>query len=308
MTHTVVGLFDSRSSAGAATIELVERGFLRENIDVSNRRLSSGSDASTQITVTETNVGESIGNFFNSLFGSDKKTARNYTNAASNADAIITVHVDSPERAMEAAAILDRHGAIDVDAHAAQSNQPPRNFEGQSNQPQQQFSPQPYNQQNLAAVNDAPITQSAADYQPQNQTSIPIIEEQLEVGKQIVQREGARVRSRIIEKPVEANLRLREEHIIVNRRPVDREATDADLTNFREGELVITEHAEIPVVGKQARVVEEIVIGKNVSEHVETVHETVRRNEVEVEEVNPNVNDNSSPAVENDIGRRGATS
>ncbi|MDQ3801952.1 MAG: hypothetical protein M3384_21215, partial [Acidobacteriota bacterium] len=101
MTHTVVGLFDSRSNAGAATIELVERGFLRENIDVSNRRLNEGGggggDASTQITVTETNVGESISNFFNSLFGSDKKTAKNYTNAAGNADAIITVHVDSPE-------------------------------------------------------------------------------------------------------------------------------------------------------------------------------------------------------------------
>ncbi|MDQ3799689.1 MAG: YsnF/AvaK domain-containing protein, partial [Acidobacteriota bacterium] len=256
--------------------------------------------------------GESISNFFNSLFGSDQKTAKNYANAASNADAIITVHVDSPERALEAAAILDRHGAIDVDAYAAQSNQPPQNFEGQYNQQQQQqLNQQPYNPQNLAAVNDAATpaatAQNAADYQLQNQTSIPIIEEQLEVGKQIVQREGARIRSRIIEKPVEANLRLREEHIVVNRRPVNREVTDADLTNFREGELVITEHAEVPVVGKQARVVEEIVIGKNVTEHVETVHETVRRNEVEVEQVNPNANNNSD-AVGNDLGSRGATS
>lgn len=309
MTHTVVGLFDSRSSAGAATIELVERGFLRENIDVSNRRLNEGGgDASTQITVTETNVGESISNFFNSLFGSDKKTAKNYASAAGNADAIITVHVDSPERAMEAAAILDRHGAIDVDAHAAQSDQSPQNFEGQYNQPQQQITQTPYSQQNLAAFNDAATTQNAADFQQQNQTSLPIIEEQLEVGKQIVRREGARIRSRIIEKPVEANLRLREEHVIINRRPVNREVTDADLTNFREGELVITEHAEIPVVGKQARVVEEIVIGKNVTEHVETVRETVRCNEVEVEKVNPDVNDNSNAAAGNDIGTRGATS
>src|SRR5215213_9201766 len=120
MTHTVVGLFDNRSSAGAAKIELIEKGFLRENIDVSNRRLS---DNQAQIVVTETGVGESISNFFNSLFGSDKQTARNHTNAAQDADAIISVEVDSPERAMEAAAILDRHGAIDVDAHAARYNQ-----------------------------------------------------------------------------------------------------------------------------------------------------------------------------------------
>lgn len=300
MTHTVVGLFDSRSNAGAATVELVERGFLRENIDVSNPRLGETGGASTKITVSETNVGESISNFFNSLFGSDKKTAKNYANAASKADAIITVHVDSPERALEAAAILDRHGAIDIDAHAEQSNQ--QNLGGQYNQPH-------YNQQNLAAVNDTTAmppaaAQNAGNYQ-QNQTSIPVIEEQLEVGKQIVQREAARIRSRIIEKPVEANLRLREEHIIVNRQPVNREVTDADLTNFREGELVITEHAEIPVIGKQARVVEEIVIGKNVTEHVETVHETVRRNEVEVEEIKPGVSDNNPDG--SDITTRGAT-
>lgn len=304
MTHTVVGLFNNRSNAGAATVELVQKGFLRENIDVSNRRVG---DNSTQVTVTETGVGESIGNFFNSLFGGDKQTARNYANAASDADAIITVHVDSPERAMEAAEILDRHGAIDVDAASAQYNQ-----QQQPNYNQQNLAAQ-YNQQNLGAqyneqnFDDMPTApaQNAVNNQTVNNpnaTTIPIIEEQLQVGKQIVERQGARLRSRIIEKPVETNLRLREEHIIVDRRPVNREVTDADLANFREGELVITEHAEVPVVGKQARVVEEIVIGKNVTEHVETVHETVRRSEVEVEEIQTDINN------ADDINTRGATS
>lgn len=288
MIHTVVGLFDNRSNAGAATQELIQKGFLRENIDVSNRQISDAA-TSTQIAVTETGVSESIGNFFNSLFGGDKKTARNYTTAAGDADAIITVQVDSLERAREAAEILDRHGAIDVDGRSSQHDQ---NLQ--------------QNQQNLAAAPNAPQTaQNAADIHNaaniQNETAIPVIEEQLQVGKQIVQREGARIRSRIIEKPVEANLRLREEHIVVNRRSVNRDVTNADLANFREGELVITEHAEIPVVGKQARVVEEILIGKNVTEHVETVHETIRRNEVEVEKVNTDVTD------ADDINTRGAT-
>lgn len=288
MIHTVVGLFDNRSNAGAATQELIQKGFLRENIDVSNRQISDAA-TSTQIAVTETGVSESIGNFFNSLFGGDKKTARNYTTAAGDADAIITVQVDSLERAREAAEILDRHGAIDVDGRSSQHDQ---NLQ--------------QNQQNLAAAPNAPQTaQNAADIHNaaniQNETAIPVIEEQLQVGKQIVQREGARIRSRIVEKPVEANLRLREEHIVVNRRSVNRDVTNADLANFREGELVITEHAEIPVVGKQARVVEEILIGKNVTEHVETVHETIRRNEVEVEKVNTDVTD------ADDINTRGAT-
>jgi uncharacterized protein (TIGR02271 family) len=280
MTHTVVGLFNNRSSAGAATQELIQKGFMREHIDVSNRRLSD-TGTSTQITVTETGVSESIGNFFSSLFGSDKKTARNYTNAAGDADAIISVQVDSVERALEAAEILDRHGAIDVDAHDVQHNQ--------QNYSQQNYNQQNYNQQNLADLSGTPGMPATNTLNNQTETAIPVIEEQLQVGKQIVEREGARLRSRIIEKPVEANLRLREEHIVVNRRPVNREVTDADLSSFREGELVITEHAEVPVVGKQARVVEEIVIGKNVTEHVETVHETVRRTDVEVEEINSDV-------------------
>jgi uncharacterized protein (TIGR02271 family) len=285
MTHTVVGLFDSRSNAGAATMELTQKGFLREHIDVSNRRLSEG-DASTQITVTETGVSESIGNFFGSLFGSDKKTARNYTNAATDADAIISVQVDSVQRALEAAEILDRHGAIDVDARANAYDQ--QNYNQQSFN-QQNFNQQNFNQQNLADTSGATAAPNTVNNQVE--TAIPVIEEQLQVGKQIVEREGARLRSRIIEKPVEANLRLREEHIVVNRRPVNREVTNADLASFREGELVITEHAEIPVVGKQARVVEEIVIGKNVTEHVETVHETIRRTDVEVEKINADVSD-----------------
>lgn len=260
MTHTVVGLFDNRSSAGAATQELIRKGFMRENIDVSNR---TAGDASPQIAVTETGVGESISNFFNSLFGSDKTTARNYANVARDADAIISVQVDSPARAMEAAAILDHHGAIDVDARSAQFNQTG-------------------GQQNFANTSTtAPDTAGN-----QGATSIPIIEEQIQIGKQVVEQGGARLRSRIIEKPVEAALRLRREHVVVNRRPVNREVTEADLANFREGEIVITEHAEVPVIGKQARVVEEVIIGKNVTEHEEVIRDVVRRNEVEVEPVN----------------------
>ena len=109
-------------------------------------------------------------------------------------------------------------------------------------------------------------------------------EERLDVSKRDVERGGARIRSRIIERPVEETIRLREEHVVVNRRPVDREFTDADLQNFQPGEMEITEHAEVPVVGKQARVVEEIEVGKNVTEREETIRDTVRSTDVNVEE------------------------
>lgn len=274
MTHTVVGLFDNRSEAQAAMQELVARGFVKENIDISNRAASGMSDTtpgtSATTGTTKEGIGDSISNFFGSLFSDDETTANNYTNAAYDADAILTVHADSNERAAEAAEILDRSGAIDVDERSAH-----------------------YSGQNLTSTTSTE-THNVAGNQAnvQDKAVIPVLEEELQVGKREVERGGARIRSRIIEKPVEANVRLREEHVVVNRRPVNRAVTDADMSNLREGDIELTEHAEIPVVGKQARVVEEIEVGKTVEEHNETIRDTVRRTDVDVEEFNetPDVN------------------
>jgi uncharacterized protein (TIGR02271 family) len=116
------------------------------------------------------------------------------------------------------------------------------------------------------------------------EVAIPVMEEELQVGKRQVERGGARVRSRVIERPVEEVVRLREERVRVERRPVNRPVTEADLRAFREGTIEVTERAEEPVVSKQARVIEEVVVGKDVGERTETVRDTVRRTEVDVEE------------------------
>lgn len=284
MTHTVVGLFENRTQAQQAMQELIQQGFIQENIDLSNRSYSDSTDVSANTSSTNTGIGDSISNFFNSLFGDDQTTATTYTNAAQDADAILTVQADSEERAGKAAEIFDNYGAIDVDGRYSQSNE--GNYtEGQSSD----------NQQSYAGTTDL-----------QSETAIPVIEEQLQVGKREVERGGARIRSRIIEKPVEANVRLREEHVVVNRRPVNREATQADLNNFSEGDIELTERAEVAVVGKQARVVEEVEVGKQVEEREQTIRDTVRRTDVEVEEMSGDVNDDTDNIT--DINARRATS
>jgi uncharacterized protein (TIGR02271 family) len=115
---------------------------------------------------------------------------------------------------------------------------------------------------------------------------IPVIEEELQVGKREVETGGVRVQSRITEKPVEEHVTLREEHVKVERHPVNREVSSSDLANFKEGEIDITTRSEEAVVAKQARVVEEVEIGKQVTEHQETVRDTVRHTDVDVEEIN----------------------
>src|SRR5687768_8877426 len=116
------------------------------------------------------------------------------------------------------------------------------------------------------------------------ETAIPVVEEELQVGKREVERGGVRVESRVTETPVEEQVHLREEHVHVERRPVDRPVGDAE-NLFREGTLEVSERGEEVVVAKEARVVEEVVVGKEVSERTETVRDTVRRTDVNVEEV-----------------------
>jgi len=116
---------------------------------------------------------------------------------------------------------------------------------------------------------------------------IPIVEEQLQVGKREVARGGARVRSYIRETPVHEQVNLREEHVSVERRPVDQRLSSTDLNSgdmLREHDVEMTETAEEAVVGKEARVREELVVRKTAEEHVENIDETVRNTEVEVDE------------------------
>lgn len=271
MTHTVVGLFENRSQAQQAMQELIQHGFIQDDIDLSNRSYSDSTEAAADTSSPNAGIGDSISNFFNSLFGDDPGAATIYTNAARDADAILTVQADSEERAREAAEIFDNYGAIDVDSRYSQYNE--SNYTEAQNYD---------NQQNYAGTSDL-----------KSDAAIPVIEEQLQVGKREVERGGARIKSRIVEKPVEANVRLREEHIVVNRHPVNREVTQADLNNFSEGEFELTERAEVPVVGKQARVVEEVEVGKQVEEREQTIRDTVRRTDVEVEEMSGDVTDDT---------------
>jgi uncharacterized protein (TIGR02271 family) len=113
--------------------------------------------------------------------------------------------------------------------------------------------------------------------------AIPVVEEELKVGKREVQRGGVRVFSRVVETPVNESLNLREEHVSVERRPVNQPISTSDATAFKEQSIELRESAEEAVVQKSARVVEEVLVGKEVSQRQENIHDTVRHTEVQVE-------------------------
>lgn len=114
---------------------------------------------------------------------------------------------------------------------------------------------------------------------------IPVVEEEVQVGKRQVQRGGVRVYSRVVETPVEKTVVLEEERAIIDRQPVNRPVTEADLEKLRIQSVEITESAEVPVVEKSARVVEEVLVSKETMERTEHVTDTVRKTQVEVEQI-----------------------
>ena len=110
---------------------------------------------------------------------------------------------------------------------------------------------------------------------------IPVAEERLRVGKRDVSHGRVRVRSYVVETPVEEEVRLREERVSVDRRPVDRAVSATD-DPFRERTIELEQRGEEAVVSKDARVTEELTLSSEASERSEKVADKVRRTEVEV--------------------------
>lgn len=119
----------------------------------------------------------------------------------------------------------------------------------------------------------------------QDAVTIPIVAEQIRVGKRTVEGGGVRVNVDVEEVPVKEQVTLRDETIDVRREKVDRPISEAELANVQEGAFMVTATDEQAVVDKQARVVEEVVVHTDVEERTETIQDTVRRTEVDVEQL-----------------------
>ncbi|AKD54350.1 YsnF/AvaK domain-containing protein [Spirosoma radiotolerans] len=289
--QTVIGVFDDASDAQRAVDQLISNGFSRDSIDLSAQTSSNYSDSTTtRVDRDDDDDHDSgIGGFFSSLFGSDSDESRKYSHVA-NRGSLVTVHAQSADEAERAADLLDEYGAVDVDERASEYGY--ANYNQSSNTPNSVE----YGAASTGAAttgvgatgtgygvtDDLTNTTDRLPTTDADQT-IKVIEENLEVGKREVERGGVRVRSRIVERPVEESLRLREERVHVQRTPVNRPATADDLNAFQEGSIELVEHAEVPVVSKTANVVEEISVGKEVNERVETIRDTVRSTDVNFE-------------------------
>jgi stress response protein YsnF len=123
---------------------------------------------------------------------------------------------------------------------------------------------------------------------PQERESVPVIEEQVSIGKRKVLRGGMRVTSTVSERPIEETVRLREEKVAVEQHRTDRKLSPEEAEKaFQQKTVELTETAEEAVISKEAHVVEEVSLRKTAAEREETVQATARRTDVNVEEIDP---------------------
>ena len=130
------------------------------------------------------------------------------------------------------------------------------------------------------ASRSAPVSQRA----PANEEVIPLAEEVLVVGKRTVNTGTTRIRRYVVETPVEQQVSLVRERVVVERRrPATNKVIGDALTELT---VEIVETDEVPVIAKSVQLREEVVVRIERTEHVETVRDTVRQDEVEIEQAN----------------------
>ena len=116
---------------------------------------------------------------------------------------------------------------------------------------------------------------------------IPVGEETLHVGTRTVQGEVTRLRRVVIETPVEQQVSLRTETVVVERRkPASSLATGAVLDEvLSERSIEMSDSFQVAESWKSVHLREEVVLRTEVVERTETVRDVVRRDEVQVEQV-----------------------
>ncbi len=158
----------------------------------------------------------------------------------------------------------------------------------------------------IAAASTAAAVDLTADPPPEREPAatakeeiVPVVEEELRVGKRSVMRGGARVHSYMEEVPVYEEIELIEERTHVEHRPVNRRLTEEEIVAsglLQDRVVEVTQMREEAVLTKEAFVREELVVKKTTEKRVEQIRETVRRTAVEVERLEPELASDRSEA------------
>ena len=272
MAKNVVGLFDNPSDAQAAVRDLESAGFGGNNVSLIRNASRGLLSSFEQLRIPQ-------------------EDANIYQEGIRKGGAVVIVQQLADDEANRAAAILDRYNLVDIDARRRSYGRTTETATTTTTETATTTATAgaTHVQQTRATVGRASSGTGRRNLYEGGDMVIPIVEEEVQVGKREVEGGGVRVTTSVQERPVEEQVTLRDETVQVERRPVDRPASEADIGAVRQaaqkGTFEVREHDEQPVVEKQARVVEEVVVNKEAQERTETVRDTVRRTDVDVEQI-----------------------
>lgn len=318
MAKVVIGVFDDVSDARNVVRELSDAGFDRQDISIMARRgkdegvathepgyegasgAATGAGVGATIggiggllvglgafaipgvgpivgagwlaaTIAGAGAGALAGGLIGALAdaGVPEEHAHYYAESIRRGSTLIAVNARD-EMADRAAGIMRAHGAVDIDKRVSEYRAAGFNrFDERA---------KPYT--------DGELTRERQRFAGGggNEVRVPVAEEELKIGKREEQG-GVRVYTRVKERPVEETVRLRDDQGDVERRKADRAVGPRDKDVFEEGSFVVSERGEEPVVQKEARVFEDVIVSKKAGERTEKVPDKVRRTEVEAEPV-----------------------
>ena len=257
--QNIIAIYDTPAHAELAVQDLLAAGVPDSAIE---RHAQEGTFGGTSSTMT-TRPPEHEG-FWASIFGGEHDhDATVYDRSMQGGSTVVSVKVGE-DHVHTVSDILEKHDPIDIDERASSYGLTQTTTERMP----------------LAA---APDTGAALDTTDEG-GKLQLSEESLAVGKRVINHGTTRIRRFVVETPVEEQVTLHDERVTLERRPVtDGRAVPTGA--FTDKSIEMTETAEEAVVSKTARVVEEIDLRKTATDRVETVRDTVRREDVEVVKV-----------------------
>ncbi len=253
--ETIVAVYDTAAHADLAVTDLKAANVPADAISVHASNTAGAVSGAAEAPREK--------GFWSNLFGGEPAHDTSvYERSVQGGSTVVTVRAPE-EHVASVSRILEAHNPIDIDDRAATYGTAAGTTTTTTRE---------------TVATAAPAVQPVARA-ADGEEAIALSEEQLVVGKRLVDRGSTRVRRFVVEKAVEQDVTLRSEHATIERRPV---SGTVDAAAFTDRVIEVREMDEEAVVGKTAHVAEEVVVKKQASEHVETIHDTVRREDVEI--------------------------
>lgn len=284
MQEHIVAVFDSDTSAAEAARELQQAGIPASSIRQYRRDGEIEQRQETQ---------DSGGGFWSWLLGEEGGTAdlprhhRSYDRSVDSGRAVLAVTIADDTQIHRAIELIDAHHPVEINEETEEGDEASSTAGLTTGAGTQTGAWASGNTRTAATSTSGSAgvrsTGSVADTaQGRREETIPLAEEELEVGKRVVDHGTTRIRRYVVETPVEREVTLHGERVSVERRrPVA--GTEAPGTAaFEERTVEVHESEEVPVVRKNAHVAEEVVVRREETERQEKVRDTVRREDVEI--------------------------